>query len=419
MQGAALADDLLNRVFDHGEGLEAEKVKFHQPGLLNPFHVELRRRHFRARVLIERHQIIQWPVRDHHTRSVGRGIPEQSLNLHAVFQQPVHHLFFAGRFAQALFLGQRFFDAQRFDPLQRNHLAQAVDLPIRHLQHPANIADGGLGEKCAKGDDLPHPVAAIFFLHVMDHLLAAIHAEINVEIGHADALGVQEPLEQQGIAQGVKVGDRQRIGHKAARARAPPRPHRNAAILGPFDEIGHDQEITGKAHALDYVQLELKPLFIVFDRGGMRDDLEPRGQSLARLTVQFFDLILGKFRQDRVAPIGPERAALCNFNRVFNGFRQVGKKCDHLIGGFEIMLRRQAAARGGLINIGALGHAEHRIMGFKHRGIGEIHVVCGHQWQIHGIGHFNQAPLCQPLGLGRAALIGVALQLDIKPVAKG
>jgi hypothetical protein len=93
--------------------------------------------------------------------------------------------------------------------------------PIGHLQHPAHVAHRGLREQRAEGDDLRHPVAAVFFLHVADHLLAAIHAEVDVEIGHRHALGVQEPLEQQAVAQRIEVGDGQRIGHQRLPAPEP------------------------------------------------------------------------------------------------------------------------------------------------------------------------------------------------------
>jgi hypothetical protein len=62
-----------------------------------------------------------------------------------------------------------------------------------------------------------------FLLDVGDHLFPAVHAEVDVEVGHRDPFGVQEALEQQGVAQGIKVGDRQRIGDEGARARAPAR----------------------------------------------------------------------------------------------------------------------------------------------------------------------------------------------------
>ena len=67
------------------------------------------------------------------------------------------------------------------------------------------------------------PVRAVLVLDVVDDLLAAVHAEVDVEVGHRHPLGVQEPLEQQRVAERVEVGDGERVGHQRARARPPAR----------------------------------------------------------------------------------------------------------------------------------------------------------------------------------------------------
>ena len=76
----------------------------------------------------------------------------------------------------------------------------------------------------AEGDDLRHPVGAVFAPHVGDHLVAPVLAEIDVEIRHRHALGIEEPLEQQAEAQRVEIGDGQRPGRHRAGTRAAARP---------------------------------------------------------------------------------------------------------------------------------------------------------------------------------------------------
>ena len=44
--------------------------------------------------------------------------------------------------------------------------------------------------------DLADRLAAVLLADVVDDLVATIHAEVDVEVGHRDAFGVQEPLEQ-------------------------------------------------------------------------------------------------------------------------------------------------------------------------------------------------------------------------------
>ena len=56
---------------DDSQGLEAQKVELHQPGWLDPFHVELGRGHVRARILVKRDQLGQVAVADDHPGGVG------------------------------------------------------------------------------------------------------------------------------------------------------------------------------------------------------------------------------------------------------------------------------------------------------------------------------------------------------------
>ena len=48
-----------------------------------------------------------------------------------------------------------------------------------------------------------HVVAAVLPGHIVDDLLTALVAEVDVKIGHTDPLRVQKTLEQQIVLQGV------------------------------------------------------------------------------------------------------------------------------------------------------------------------------------------------------------------------
>src|SRR5437899_2735699 len=76
-------------------------------------------------------------------------------------------------------------------------------------------------------------------------------AEVDVEVGHRHALGVQETLEQQLVLQRVEIGDLQRIGHQRAGTGAATGADRAAVVLRPGDEVRHDQEVAGEAHLQD------------------------------------------------------------------------------------------------------------------------------------------------------------------------
>ena len=140
----------------------------------------------------------------------------------------------------------------------RHELGELVDLAVRHFQHAADIANDAPRQKRTEGDDLRDLLLAVALLHVIDDALAPVDAEIDVEIGHRHAFGIQEALEQQAEPQRIEIGDRERIGDKRARTRTAARPDRNIVVLRPFDEIGDDQEVAGKPHALDDADLEAR-----------------------------------------------------------------------------------------------------------------------------------------------------------------
>ena len=98
-----------------------------------------------------------------------------------------------------------------------NHLGDAIDFGVGNVHGAAGILDRRLGRHGAEGDDLRHLVAAVLLGDVVDDLAAAVHAEVDVDVGQADALGIEEALEQQLVLQRIDVGDAERVGHAAIR----------------------------------------------------------------------------------------------------------------------------------------------------------------------------------------------------------
>ena len=271
----------------------------------------------------------------------------------------------------------------------------------------------------AEGDDLRHPVAAVAFLDVGDDLLAAVHAEIDVEIRHRHALGIEEPLEEQPVAQRVQIGDRQRIGHERARARPAPGTDRDSALLGPLDEIRDDQEIAGKTHAFDHAELEIQPRLVFRDRDGMRNHRQPLRQPLARLPAQLVDLVVREARQDRIAGPGAERAAPRDLDGVLDRLGQILEQSHHLVGGLEAMIGRQAPPRLLLVDIGAVRDADQRVVGVMHAPVREMHVIGRHQRQVEIVGEAHQSRLGRQFRSRAArAVLRMPLHLDIEPVAE-
>ncbi len=64
----------------------------------------------------------------------------------------------------------------------------------------------------AEGDDLADLVPPVLLGNVLDHLLAAVLAEVHVDIGHGDPLGVEEAFEKQVVGDRVDIGDPDGVG---------------------------------------------------------------------------------------------------------------------------------------------------------------------------------------------------------------
>ena len=184
---------------------------------------------------------------------------------------------------------------------------------------------------------------AVLLLDVVDHLVAPLLAEIDVEVRHRHALGIEEALEQQAEAQRIEIGDGQRPGDDRAGARAAARADRNALRLRPLDEVGDDQEVAGEAHLDDDVELEVEPLAVGLRRrapGAIAGRLRQpprRGRRcacVAQLVARRRARPLGAKRgRIGLRACGHEGAAPRDLDqRVVDRLGQVGEQCPHLRG---------------------------------------------------------------------------------------
>ena len=92
-------------------------------------------------------------------------------------------------------------------------LCNFVAQPIWVTQNSCGVAHGVTRLNGAKGNDLRHVVAAIFFRCVTDHFFAIPRVEVHVDIGHRHTTGVQEAFKEKVVFDGVEIGDAQCIGN--------------------------------------------------------------------------------------------------------------------------------------------------------------------------------------------------------------
>ena len=233
LTGGALDD--VERILDHVEVAEAEEVHLEQSDLLDRLHRELRHgpEHPLAVLVragvgdLERHDVGQRAIRDHDRGGVDRGVPHDSL-------EPLGHLddLLGGRVpvdlgAQAAARPEAVLEARRTaHDRVGDQLGQAIAGAVVEAEHARRVARRRAREHLAERDDLRHRLLAVLVGHVPDHALTAADREVDVDIGHRHALGIQEALEQQAVAERVDVGDLRASTRPATRrpSRGPGRP---------------------------------------------------------------------------------------------------------------------------------------------------------------------------------------------------
>jgi hypothetical protein len=191
--------------------------------------------------------------------------------------------------------------------------------------------------------------------------------------------------------------------------------------LGPFDEVGNDQEVAGKLHARDDAQLEVETLGVVAGGESFRQALDSQAlaQALLGLTLelQLFGRrlvavwgILGRneARQDRLARQRTIRAALRDLDGAFERLWKIGEQRGHVVGALEIVLTGHAAALV-LRHHASFGDAEQCVVGLVIVGLREVDLVGSDERDAQLVSQRDQLRLDLLLGFE-----AVALQLDVK-----
>ena len=222
-------------------------------------------------------------------------------------------------------------------------------------------------------------VLSVLLRDELEHLTASRVVKVDINIGHRDAVGVEEAFKQEVIFKRIDVGDAERISDGGTGGRATSRTHPHTHLTRVVDVVVDDQEVARKAHRLDDVELEVDALHYVHRNGippaafcagiderleVVRLELDAEHLIIAAETLEILGLVLGvellaqlrlvvglrvflfaaelrrnrEFRHDRV---GVEFVLLNHIrNRLGrrNKLRMLGKELKHLLLGLEILL---------------------------------------------------------------------------------
>ena len=379
--------DHLQRPVNDSERTQTEEVEFHQPGVFHVVLVKLGNRMQPLLIAIQWRKVGDFSGSDNHPTGVFTGVSRHPFQLTRHVDQRFHFLVRLVDLRQ-LRLGLEGF-RQRHARIGRHQLGDTIDEAVRVTQHATDIADDRFRRHGTEGDDLRYRVAAVHIRHVLNNLVAFLHAEVDVEVGHRDTFRVKETFEQQVELQRVKIGDLQRVGHQRTGAGTASRANRHAVILRPLDKLHHNQEVAREPHLVDNLEFNIQTLVILralFSTDGRirEEEFQPLFQTLFRFHDQeiFRGHIAGReLRQEIFAKPHGDVAALGNFNAVRQRFRNIGEQLAHLFLAAHILLRRVVARPFRVVERKAVVDRDADFMGVEIAGVEKADIVGRHHRQ--------------------------------------
>ena len=132
-------------------------------------------------------------------------------------------------------------------------LGDGVDRRGREAERLGHLAHRGsraVGDHVA---DHGRVVGAVPAVDVLDHLLATVDVEVDVDVGKGARL-VDEALEEELVLDGIDLGDAQGVGHDRVTG-APPPLADDVFRSRVFHQVPDDQEELGQVGAVDDSQL--------------------------------------------------------------------------------------------------------------------------------------------------------------------
>ena len=245
-------------VVDNRQSAQTEKIYLEQSELLEGGHGELRDNGLV--VSRKRHIALNRVARYDNARRMGGGVARHTLDLAREVNEPADILVVFVEGAKIRRFERLFY---RYAELARDKLCNGIDIVIRHTEHSADIAHRGARRHGTEGHYLRDMIGAVFFNYIVYDLASALVAEIDIEIGHTDALGIEKALEQQAVFHRVDAGYTDSIGGYAARSRTSAGAHGYIAAARVVYEIVDYQIIIDIAHSADDRKLVVEALLIL------------------------------------------------------------------------------------------------------------------------------------------------------------
>src|SRR5579883_2052416 len=266
----------------------------------------------------------------------------------------------------------------------------------REAQHLADLADGAARAVADHHGGEAGALARIGVVDMLDHLLAPLMLEIDIDIGRLVALVADEALEEQIDLGGIDIGDLQaiadhRIGRRAAALAE------NSLAARECDDVVNGQKIRRIAQLFDEPQLALDLLAyflryargIAFRRTGPGEPFQPLLRRSA-ITAGLIGIFISQLPEVEGAAIDDHQAALDRGGMS-------AEEPHHLDRGLQVTLGIGGEAEPGLDEGAAFADAGDDILQTAAARHVIEHVIGCDQRQARAFGERGQA--MEPLGI--------------------
>ena len=417
-------------ILDDREGAQSQEVHFDQADALDLFALELHDVQIGVLGDSHRSEILQVVLPDDYAAGMHTGLPNRAFELFGVFERIADQLVrgfpFGGQFRRLLVaeVERRFSGLLVGRNLVGYQFGQPVALREGQLLHAGHVADRQLGRHRTERHDLGHAFLPVLVHAVMQHVVAAVLVEIDIDIRQGDTLGIQETLEQQVVFQRIYVGNFQTVGHDRSGCRTTARSDRHAHFASRADIVPYDEEVTRESHPFDRTQFVPDAFLDLFAQFGAiaqvgsfvgqvfqvaelfgRHQLFAALLALLRPGIEFFDAVAGidsrqlflifDLLDERFAQLLERHVELRRRREVGHQRRMgefvlldlvgdlerggeclgvVGEELRHLLGRFQILLER-IAHPVGIVQVAAGIEADQMIVRHGVFGQNEMHVV--------------------------------------------
>ena len=231
-----------------------EQVDLHQPDRLDALHLVLRH-HDALGAVLQGGVPGERPVADDQAAQVDAEVAHVAVDLQRRPDHGAPGLAVDGEAGHLRKHAYRLLDAG--GAVVGQQLAEGADLVERQAHHAPDVAEcRACPQRRVRGDHR-HAPGAIAGIDVIDDVVAAAPAEVDVDVRHVGAELVEEALEVEVELQRADGADAQAVADDAVGGRAAPDVG-DALALGELDDVAHDQEVVAEVELGDDGQFALE-----------------------------------------------------------------------------------------------------------------------------------------------------------------